>query len=310
MTLDKISIIFSIDIGFDDISKISENKGKNNLKSLEYVSEISKIINQKISPFCKPKISWLISDNKLLLEKFLNIRNSVVMNYDEIGMHCMISYFNNLRYCKKHVIENYIETSMNLFEDFSLNPTSSRIMGCAASNDLISVLSNSGFKVDSSAIPKRCRTKTIEFDWLSTPPTPYFPSLIDYRIPAKKTSRSHKILEVPLSTMKTQTSYDKFPVLRYFDLCFNQKIITENIEEVIMRNKILVTIIHPNQLLPKTKKCELYSKDTTEFAENLSRMTKIFEKFNKKIECLTLSEIQKLFNYSTQRSQNGDMLDY
>jgi len=310
MTSDKISIIFSVDIGFDNISKISEKKGKNNLKNLEYVSEISKIINQKISPFCKPKISWLISDNKLLIEKFLRVRDSVVMNYDEIGMHCMISYFNNLRFCKKHVIESYIEKSMKLFEDFSLYPSSSRIMGCASSNDLISVLANSGFKVDSSAIPKRSRTKTIEFDWLSTPPTPYFPSLLDYRIPSKKTSSSHRILEVPLSTIKTQTTYDKFPVLRYLDLCFSHKIITENIEEVVSRNKILVTIIHPNQLLPKTKKCELYSKDISEFTKNLIKMTKIFEKSNKKIECLTLSEMPKLFNYSTHQRQNDDVLDY
>jgi len=295
MDENKLSLIFSIDIVFDNPFN-NKNGGKENLK---FLNEISKILKENISNYCKPKISWLVSDNDLLLEEFCRVKDSFVSNYDEIGMHCLIPNSTNLRKCRKEVIENYIENSINLFNNFSIKPISNRTMGCAASNDLFSVLEDFGFKVDSSSIPNRKRIKQIEFDWSDTPTNPYYPSISDYRRPGKGFSDSQKILEVPLSTILTMTSYDKFPVSRYLDLCFNHKIILKYLKDVISRNQYLVTIIHPHELLQKPKKHELYAKSISEFSENVKRMVEIFENLNKNINCYTLSETPELVKNTT-----------
>ncbi len=296
MDENKLSLIFSVDVVFDNAFNLNKKDGKENLK---FLSEISKILHESLSNYCKPKISWLVSDNELLLKEFCKVKDSFVSKYDEIGMHCLIPNFINLRNCKKKVVEKYIENSINLFNNFSLKPISNRTMGCTASNDLISVLAEFGFKVDSSSIPNRKRTRQIEFDWSDTPTNPYYPSLSDYRISGKGNSDSQKILEVPLSTILTKTSYDKLPVSRYLDLCFNHKIISKYLKDVISRNHYLVTIIHPHELLQKPKKLDLYAKSILDFSDNVKTMIKIFEELNKNIECYTLSETPKLVNNST-----------
>ncbi len=72
----KISLILSVDISFDKISKLNSKNNEDNLKNLNYLSEISKIIHQIFSDLCKPKISWMVSDNKDVIEKWSKIKES------------------------------------------------------------------------------------------------------------------------------------------------------------------------------------------------------------------------------------------
>lgn len=293
MKSEKIFLILSLDVVFDKINESNIVERKENLENLDYFLEVSDIIKKNLCNFCKPKITWMVSDNKKILEKWVNIKENFLENSDEVGMHCMIPHFIDLNESNQEEIERYIQNSLNLFKEYSIFPNSSRVMGCTSSNQLMSALAKSGFKVDSSAIPKRNRLQNIKFDWVSTSSLPYYPSKRDYRIPTDSTSDSLNLLEVPLTTIKTKTKHDKFQIIRYLDLCFSNDLISKNIGNVVKENSLIVTIIHPNQLLQDSPKNKIYSKDISDFKKNVLTLINTFEKLNKKVECLTLYDISK-----------------
>ena len=291
---EKVFLVLSLDIVFDKINLSNSVERKENLKNLDYFLEISDIIKKNLGNFCKPKITWMVSDTKTILEKWIRIKENFLESSDEVGMHCMIPHFLNLYESNQEKIERYLENSLNLFKEYSIFPNSSRIMGCTSSNQLMSALTKSGFKVDSSAIPKRSRLQNIKFNWTSTSSLPYYPSIRDYRIAGNSDMDSLELLEVPLTTIKTKAKHDKNQIIRYLDLCFNNDVISKNIGEVVKDNSLIITIIHPNQLLQNSAKNEIYAKDILDFKKNVLTLINTIEKLNKNIECLTLYDISKM----------------
>lgn len=66
------------------------------------------------------------------------------------------------------------------------------------SNSLLGFFDQAGLLVDASAIPGVANDGTRFYDWRGTPRTPYFPSKLDYRRPARSQERAWDILEMPV----------------------------------------------------------------------------------------------------------------
>ena len=118
-----------------------------------------------------------------------------------------------------------------------------------------------GLSVDSTAIPgvTRC-DKSRVFDWGTTPNRPYHPSQDDYRIPG---AVGRTILEVPMTSVPIRAAYDGRPVARYVNPTFHHEIfralVTRYLAEEASENRFLVTVLHPDEVVPQTSSHALYS---------------------------------------------------
>lgn len=287
---DEILLVFSVDVYYDQGS-IEPYK----LNNVDLLPDISSTINRIISPHGAPKITWLISDDENVIRKFTSVKEKTVNHDDEIGLHCLISKVYDLDIASEQQIDDYLTKSLDLFRNYEINPRSVRIAGCASNNKMISVLAKHGILVDSSAVPKRKREVPIKFNWENSDSKPYYPSMADYRIAHPDLTMCHQILEVPITTMMTKTKYDKEPLLRYFDLTFRTEVILKGIDNIVRSNNIIVSIIHPMQLLDFENKNELYCNGIKEFEKNLKCLVEKCLQYNKKIKCISLTDCLGFF---------------
>lgn len=288
MNENEILFILSADIFFDNFPAKS-----NELKNIELIPKIYDTIKEYLTNSKNPEITWLISDEEKILKNFFEIRKSFQNNVDEIGMHCLISEKLDIENSSQKKIDSYIKQSLEKFSNFGIIPISNRVLGCGSSNQILQSLSNNDFKVDSSAIPNRQRNNGIKFDWIGTSFEPYHPSINNYKLTTDKIENRLKILEVPLTTIKTKTSYDKFFCERYLDLSFHNKIISEEISNIINSRKIIVSILHPSSFIISNE--ELISNKFENLIENLKTIIDTCDKFNKKLRVITLSDIEKFY---------------
>lgn len=284
---DEILLILTVDIYYD-----IEYTNSYNLHNIDLLEKISLIINEIIN---NSKITWLLSDDEKIIKKFLSLKNRIIRKNDEIGLHCLISKFHNIEESKIEDLDNYIRKSVKLLESYKVFPKSIRIAGCASSNNLLSALAKHKILIDSSALPNRKRVIPIKFNWEITDSVPYYPSKDDYRIPNEDMTKCHEILELPITTLLTQTKYDKEPYLRYFDLTFHTNVIKNQIDKIINSENIIVAIIHPMQILEMKNKNELYCDSLEEFKNTLKLFVETCNKHGKKIKCVTMSECKNYF---------------
>ncbi len=289
MNENEVLFVLSTDIFFDNYpSKSSE------LKNIELIPKIYDIIKDNMTSSRNPELTWLISDEEKILNNFFEIRKSFSNNYDEIGMHCLISAKFEIENSSLEKIDSHIKQSLEKFSYYGITPVSNRILGCGSSNQILQSLSNNGFKVDSSAIPNRKRNNKIKFDWVGTSFEPYHPSKDNYKISTDKIENQLNILEVPLSTITTKTSYDQFFCERYLDLSFHNKIISKEISKLINSREIIVSILHPSSFIGSSND-ELISDKFENFVNNLKSIIDTCDKFNKKLRFVTLSDIVKYY---------------
>lgn len=285
---DHVNLVLSVDVHYD----LMDSK-KPTLFNIELLPDIANTIQDVLSPYCTPKITWLISDDSQIIERFLDKKIATSNRNDEIGMHCLISKSTCLEQAKEFEIKEYLENSVSLFGSYKIRPQSIRVAGCASSSAFFSCLEKQGFSVDSSAVPGRKREIEVSFDWGSTKESPYFPSKSDYRIQDKEMSNCHNVLEVPLTTIYTQTTYDRLPLLRYLDLCFKPKIISAEMTRKIRENDLLVTIIHPMQLLQDKDKHELFAEGLEDFKKNLLKIVDVCTNLGKNLNCFSLLDVAR-----------------
>jgi hypothetical protein len=157
------------------------------------------------------------------------------------------------------------------------------------SNRCMKLFDKLGFKVDSTAMPGRARNDERKFDWTGTPAHPYHPSKEDYRVPGKDPLG---ILEVPMSMIQLQTSYDAVPLPRYLDLSFNNDLMRDGISELVASEDLIVSITHPFELVPGPKKHPLISFDVREAVRNIEFIIRCCEKASRPIRFISLSEVQ------------------
>jgi len=156
------------------------------------------------------------------------------------------------------------------------------------SNDLMAELDAWGFQIDSTALPGRARQDQDRvFDWLPTPQEPYFPSMNDYRKPGNP---SRKILEVPMTMIGTRAPYDQDVVKRYLNLSYRPEILNQDLGRVIVEQDLVVTILHPSELLTHPQEHSLLSFRMDAIMENLMAIQEHASRCKKELEFITVFE--------------------
>lgn len=159
-------------------------------------------------------------------------------------------------------------------------------------NEIIHFLSNSGFKIDSSAIPRpNYPWDTSVRNWDGTSLTPYFPSRLDYRISGED---SLDILEIPISVGDISAPYDEISlVIRYFNPAFKGEYFIPAFKKWVNKHNFIITITHPYELIPNEKH-PLISFDIDEFKNNINAMIEIASDLGKTSRFVTLNDFSQM----------------
>ncbi len=113
-------------------------------------------------------------------------------------------------------------------------------------NRTMHVVAGAGFAIDSSAIPRpRYRWETSVKDWTTTPPTPYYPSVSDYRVAGEP---ALPILEVPMAVATVAAPTDTEIVLRYVNPAFHRAVFAPAVDAWWQSHDHVVTITHPYEI--------------------------------------------------------------
>ena len=184
------------------------------------------------------------------------------------------------------------EESIVAIKKLSYPFKSVRIGNAFHSNKIMKLLAQNGFKIDSTALPGRIRRDDIRnLDWGTTPDEVYYPSKSDYRVPGKC---FHKILEVPMTMIDTQVSYDKTVVKRYLNLSFHHEVIRKSLDQIIRQKNLLIINLHPSELIPQKKKHPLISFDVNEVVINMKYILELVKYYNKEVKFITMADVLPL----------------
>ncbi|MFC1874501.1 hypothetical protein ACFLYX_04285 [Chloroflexota bacterium] len=254
------------------------------------------------------RFTWFVrADNQLrdiyggaadLLKIHKQLWQACLESGDEIGWHPHLYKKMGERWVQEtrpaYIIEDLRQSYQAVMAE-GFRPVSSRIGEAFQSNEIMNELANLGVKVDSTAMPGRARTDSERsFDWLATPPHPYYPAKTNYRVPGENEDRIN-ILEVPMSMVETKVEYDRGPVMRYIDLSFHNSVIREGLSAYLKKNDYLVSITHPSTVLPlPDREHPLISFDIEEVERNLNTILAECSTLGKKIRFVTISEFRDI----------------
>lgn len=134
-------------------------------------------------------------------------------------------------------------------------------------NKTMKSVSDMGFRLDSSAIPRpNYKWELSVKDWQTTPQQWYNPSADDYRIPGEPRLT---ILEAPMSTTEIQLSIDtEENVIRYLNPAYHEQIFSRAFDNLSKLDRV-ITITHPYELIQGTNLHMLLSFDIKSMKNNL-----------------------------------------
>lgn len=124
--------------------------------------------------------------------------------------------------------------------------TSVRLGWAVSHPDIVACLDESGFRVDSSALPRPSYPwDAVTRDWSDTPHEPYRPSRADHRVPGEP---SYAIVEAPMSVAALPLETDtQSGVQRYLNLAYHPAHFCRALAE-LEQARVLVTVTHPYEL--------------------------------------------------------------
>jgi hypothetical protein len=174
-------------------------------------------------------------------------------------------------------------------------PAVIRIGEAYHSNELMLFLAELGLRADSSCLPGRKRSDDEKlFNWESSPNHPYHPSSHDYRIPGMPELR---FWEIPMNTVLTKVSYDKAPLLRYYNPAFHPAAFNEGMAAFLSEHRIVVTVMHPFEIIAdlfsdsKEKAHPLISFDIRAVEKNIKAIMSTAYSIGKKVRFVTMNEL-------------------
>ena len=134
-------------------------------------------------------------------------------------------------------------------------------------NKTMKLVSELGFIIDSSAIPRpNYKWDLAKKDWSISTCKWYYPSERDYRIEGQP---SLKILEAPMTTTIISVESDTEPnVIRYLNPAYHEEIFQKTLKQTITFEKI-VTVTHPYEFISNVKTHSLLSFNFKVFENNL-----------------------------------------
>ena len=190
------------------------------------------------------------------------------------------------KYLEKKLVESY-ETITRRF------PMSSARMGkCFHNNRTMNLFDSLGIKIDSTALPSRKRNDTKRFLIGRTHQLPYTThSKTDYRIQGKGKDRLN-IIEVPMSTIKIKTSYDRVPLDRYLNISFHINLLRDYIKKLVRNGDVVVAPTHPYEIIP------IYSKKHPLISFSMKNAKRVLLTIIKDIkECERINRPYKFITY-------------
>ena len=155
-------------------------------------------------------------------------------------------------------------------------------------NRTMHVIADAGFAIDSSAIPRpRYRWETSVKDWTTTPLTPYYPSVDDYRVPGDP---ALPILEVPMSVTVVRAPTDTEIVLRYVNPAFHRELFSPAVEWWWQSHDHLMTITHPYEIRPAGYTQSLISYQLETLEANIGFLETRARRAERPVTFMTLSQ--------------------
>lgn len=199
---------------------------------------------------------------------------------DEFGLHPHLYRCSQGKWASESVPDRQKEqierASMAWEKYFGAGPKLSRLGEAVMNNTIASCLDELGIEIDSSALSGRKRYDSgFQFDWTSTPASPYRPSMQDYRRPAVNDEAAHGFIEVPFSMLPILGPQDREPIKRYCNLAFAPSLIKSAILK-IDKPECLIAMVHPHELLSSSKPHPLIAHEPSSLEENIQNMRAVF----------------------------------
>jgi len=310
----KHHICLTIDCDPDGLSGNVINRNANSWNSLNYLCNLNEELSSNVK-FNVP-ITWFLRiDNQIkdifgnslyLYEKFEVFWKNNFLLGNELAWH---PHF----YTKGENNETIImedkhqlsETMDELWEDIrsqNLLFSSFRNGEGWLSSDILSKIEKFGFKVDSSVLPGMYRTDGHPMNWKQSPNYPYYINSLALEEPQKESN----IIEFPINTWMTRTSYDKNPRLRYMNPAIHHHIFKDAVsfwkESIIKLNQkhyFWVFILHPEEIMEKNKNDLLYGYSRNNMYENLNLFNKVIKQMGDEFEYSTLSKAREKWKILT-----------
>lgn len=277
---------FDIDQDFDPLSNDYYNRNQAHFTGFtEGIPEIIERLGGKLfSVFLRAdyQIQQIYGAYGYLIHSHPSIIHQIVNSGGEINWHIHL-------YEKLNGVWGHIKAKESLYhrfkEDFThvrsipeINSNIVRIGECLMDNGLMACMNDLGITIDSTALPLRKRDDAEKrFDWSLTGNSLYHPSKIDYR---KGGIEQYHLLEVPMTTIKMQASYDDEPYYRYVNLSFKSDVLFQSMQAYILNNDLVVTMTHPFEVLPKGTH-PLISFDMETFHYNLTELDRLIRECGK-----------------------------
>jgi hypothetical protein len=304
----------AITIDFDpDMATLTENKDDLNWSSISSAQELF----EEFSKANIPTTSFLRMDDQIkdIKGEFSYLYNlhkplweSLLSQGSEIGLHSHLFRFCNERkgYIQSYHAEENCDQMLrihNALVDENLKFNCIRIGESHHSLELMQLISQLGYKIDSTAIPGRFRLETRVIDWSDTPNYPYYPSINDHRVPGNP---HLKLLEIPMTSMYFKADYDDGPKLRYASLTFRDDIFKNGLNNYLLKNYkeknfFVVFIIHPGELALKYSDFrinQLYGNGIQNVLNNVFEIKKCAARLGIDLSFYTLSNLSEIFLYN------------
>jgi len=248
------------------------------------------------------QIKRIYGDSAFLFSEYSELWKTCAELRHELGWHPHLYRFENQSWVQERDELRLTQILREIHGDLrarGLRFSSSRIGDAYGSNAVLATLDELGISCDSSALPGRSRSDSQRnFDWTQTPQLPYFPARSNYRASG---TPCLNLLQVPMTMIPTQASYDPAPLLRYVDLTFHRRALQEGISAAIRNLPLLVTIMHPSSLLPNVGRPEhaLLSFDPTAFKNNVDLIMKECTESGREFRFITMNEVRTHFGKRT-----------
>lgn len=179
--------------------------------------------------------------------------------------------------CEAEVLKE-LEKHIILAQQYQLNTV--RMGWGYHTNATMALLSEAGFKEDSSAIPRPQYPWTQnQCDWSQTGQTPYHPARENYQLPSQEDENNLTILESPITTLVVSAPYDNDTIIRYLNPAYHPAIFRQALnlaESHLKQLPVITTITHPYEILPQAVPHGLLSFSLDGFQQNLQDLMERF----------------------------------
>lgn len=313
MRKEPLLIILTFDTDYDFYytpkKLYSQTKMKEEMLSWSSLEEGIPIINNLLrdysDSFGEPiKFTWfLLSDKRQkennneyvhIFKKYKLIWDSLTSQGDELGLHVHLIEKQGDLWVQSIDDDKNIETIKEMMREWKshFKFKSIRVGYCYQSNRLMELWNKLGFKIDSTALPKRRMEGRQYFDWKETPEKPFFPSKSNYKIPGKD---HYNLLEVPFSIFLSKLKDDKEPVYRYLNLSFHPSIIKEPIKNYVRNKLVFHSVTHFFEFIPRFNLSKeenlLISFYKESLVQNLNQIINECKKINRPFKFLCISDL-------------------